>query len=276
MLYTDPSGNAFNDGKDCVNCGVNYPAYNPDKMQYNEPLADGLHRWVGGWASARNIDEAGTAVGKAARDAVNFIGRNIRSLFGGGHRSSGPPPNMSSYANLNKSFDFKTANNITDQRPLIQQYNEQPRESYEEYDPKGSVLTAIGSGIALGEYKMFNKDTWYSLKMMRTYNQSFNGNGYTGGKIASALKISKGFNWLGKGLGVYNAKSTLDQFNNNQIDETHFIIEEVSNGYSTLGGLPGAAWGIGWEGGRAITKTGWYQDWKHEHWYPFRYEHFGY
>ena len=272
LLYTDPSGNAFNDGKDCVNCGVNYPAYNPDKMQYNKPLADGLHRWVGGWASARNIDEAGTAVGKAARDAVNFIGRNIRSLFGGGHRSSGPPPNMSSYANLNKSFDFKTANNITDQRPLIQQYNEQPRESYEEYDPKGSVLTAIGSGIALGEYKMFNKDTWYSLKMMRTYNQSFNGNGYTGGKIASALKISKGFNWLGKGLGVYNAKSTLDQFNNNQIDETHFIIEEVSNGYSTLGGLPGAAWGIGWEGGRAITKTGWYQDWKHEHWYPFRYE----
>ena len=101
LLYTDPSGNAFNDGKDCVNCGVNYPAYNPDKMQYNKPLADGLHRWVGGWSSARNIDEAGTAVGKAARDAVNFIGRNIRSLFGGGHRSSGPSPNMSSYANLN-------------------------------------------------------------------------------------------------------------------------------------------------------------------------------
>lgn len=65
LLYTDLSGNTFGDGKDCFNCGItnNYPVYNPDKMQDNKALADGIKNWVGGWASARNIDEAGTAVG---------------------------------------------------------------------------------------------------------------------------------------------------------------------------------------------------------------------
>jgi len=102
LKYTDPSGNAFGDGKDCANCGGNnYPVYNPDKMQDNKALANGIQGWVDGWASARNFDEAGTAVGKAARDAGNFIGRNIRSLFGGKSSSSGPPPNRSSYANVN-------------------------------------------------------------------------------------------------------------------------------------------------------------------------------
>lgn len=102
LKYTDPSGNAFGDGKDCRNCpNNNYPVYNPDKIQDHKPLADGINHWVGGWASARNIDEAGTALGKAVRDGINFIGRNIGSLFGGGNKSSGPPPNRSSYLNLN-------------------------------------------------------------------------------------------------------------------------------------------------------------------------------
>ncbi|MFZ0596053.1 MAG: RHS repeat-associated core domain-containing protein, partial [Flavobacterium sp.] len=101
LKYTDPSGNAFNDGKDCLGCGGNnYPSYNPDKMQDNPLLADALKGWVDGWASARNFDKAGTAVGKATKDAVNFIGRNIRSLFGGS-KNSGPPPNRSSYVNIN-------------------------------------------------------------------------------------------------------------------------------------------------------------------------------
>lgn len=53
-------------------------------------------------------------------------------------------------------------------------------------------------------------------------------------------------------------------------------MEKSSNAYSTFGGLYGAAWGVGWEAGRVITKTGWYQDWKNRYWYPWRYEHFGY
>lgn len=72
-------------------------------MQDNKALTDAINHWVGGWASARNIDEAGTAIGKAARDVGNFIGRNIRSLFGGGSKSSGPPPNMSSYVSFNNA-----------------------------------------------------------------------------------------------------------------------------------------------------------------------------
>jgi len=72
-------------------------------MQDNKALADAINHWVGGWASARNIDEAGIAVGKAFRDVGDFIGRNFKSIFGGGSKSSGPPPNMSSYVNLSKN-----------------------------------------------------------------------------------------------------------------------------------------------------------------------------
>ncbi|MEN9907656.1 MAG: hypothetical protein RLZZ540_797 [Bacteroidota bacterium] len=54
--------------------------------------------------SARTIDKAGTAVGKAARDASNFVTGNIRSFFKsifGGKKSSGPPPNMGTNVNMN-------------------------------------------------------------------------------------------------------------------------------------------------------------------------------
>ncbi|MTH16408.1 FG-GAP-like repeat-containing protein [Flavobacterium sp. LC2016-01] len=105
LLYSDPSGNKYGDGLDCVNCGNNYPGYDPNNMNYNKPLADAIKDWVGGWASARNFDEAGTAVGKAVRDGVNFAVRNIKSFFGGNKNSSPPPPspNNSSYIYINSN-----------------------------------------------------------------------------------------------------------------------------------------------------------------------------
>lgn len=60
---------------------------NPDN-NYDKDFADDIKRWVGGFASARNFDEAGTAVGKAFRDAANWIGRGLGSIFGGGGASA--------------------------------------------------------------------------------------------------------------------------------------------------------------------------------------------
>lgn len=39
-------------------------------------------------------------------------------------------------------------------------------------------------------------------------------------------------------------------------------MEQGSNAISTLGGEVGAAWGIGWELGRSVKNTEWYQKWK--------------
>ncbi|KRD11546.1 hypothetical protein ASE21_07510 [Flavobacterium sp. Root901] len=173
-------------------------------------------------------------------------------------------------------FDFKKANNVGDTRPLIVQYNEKLRVPYNEYDSTGAVITTMGTAFAIGEYKMFNKETWYSIKKWKTYGQHFNGNGATGGKVALASRVSTGFKIGGYGLGTYNAWSINNQYNNGELNTSGMIMEQSSNLYATFGGTYGVAWGIGWEGGRAITKTTWYQQWKNDYWYNFREEHFGY
>ena len=66
------------------------------------------------------------------------------------------------------------------------------------------------------------------------------------------------------------------QYRNDEIDGTHFVMEEASNAYSTLGGLYGAAWGIGWEAGRWLTFRDSYQQWKQETVLPWRMKYFGY
>jgi RHS repeat-associated protein len=105
LKYIDPSGEQTSPNCDICGGNNNYPDYNPDNMKDQKDLADAIKHWVGGFASARNFDEAGTAVGKAARDATNFVVGNVRSffkgLFDGGDRSSGPLPNMGTNVNMN-------------------------------------------------------------------------------------------------------------------------------------------------------------------------------
>ena len=140
----------------------------------------------------------------------------------------------------------------------------------------GLAYAFLGLGLSVGEEMMYNENTWFSLRMMKSYSQSFNGNGYTWGKNAVAKRVSTGFKVAGYAFGVYNAVSTLSDYNNKKFDGTQFAIEEASNAYSTFGGIYGAAWGIGWELGRATTNTGWYQNWKQNTWLPWRYENYGY
>lgn len=125
-------------------------------------------------------------------------------------------------------------------------------------DYSGLGLAAIGFAIDGAEYEMFNKNTWFSLYKMKSYNQSFNGNGYTGGKIAHAKFWSKGLDYTGKLMGAYQARSILLDYQAKKINTTIFLGEQSSNLYSTFGGIYGAMWGIGWESGRVISKTDWY------------------
>jgi hypothetical protein len=133
-----------------------------------------------------------------------------------------------------------------------------------------------GAGIAAGDVKMFNNESWFSVKQWKTYSQTFNGNGYTGGKIASAKNISTGFKVGGYLLGAYSAYSTNQQYQNGEISTFQMTLDQTSNAYSTFGGIYGAAWGVGWESGRVITNTNWYQQWKQDIWYPLRQNYLGY
>ncbi|MFZ7131343.1 MAG: hypothetical protein ACOWWR_03190 [Eubacteriales bacterium] len=45
------------------------------------------------------------------------------------------------------------------------------------------------------------------------------------------------------------------------------LAEQGTNAFSTLGGIYGAAWGVGWELGRGVTNMGWYQEAKFNFWY---------
>jgi RHS repeat-associated core domain len=120
-------------------------------------------------------------------------------------------------------------------------------------------LPGLSTGVAVGSYKMYNDKTWYSLKKFKTYNQTFNGNGATGGKIKHAKSISTKLGRVGYGLGFYNAYDINVQYNNGEISQGQMIAEQTSNTISTFGGIYGAAWGVGWEAGRYVTSIPWYR-----------------
>jgi len=83
-------------------------------------------------------------------------------------------------------------------------------------------------------------------------SSDWGGNGTTGGKFKFASKVSTGLKVGGFALAGYNAVKINQQFNAGQISGSRMAIEQTSNVVSTFGIL-GAAWGIGWETGRAIT-----------------------
>ncbi|OYX25844.1 MAG: hypothetical protein B7Z06_06640, partial [Flavobacteriales bacterium 32-35-8] len=104
LKYIDPSGEQTS--PDCDTCGGS----NLDNTQYGNGIIKSIledpnvKEWLSRNFSARNIDEAGTAVGKAARDATNFVVGNVRRFFKGlfgGNKNSGPPPNMGTNVNMN-------------------------------------------------------------------------------------------------------------------------------------------------------------------------------
>lgn len=107
---------------------------------------------------------------------------------------------------------------------------------------------------------MYNKESWYSLRQMKSYSHRFHGNQYTGGRLAHGRAISRGLTGAGYGLGIYNAYSVEQQYSSGQISGTQRWVEQGSNVISTFGGIHGAAWGIGWETGRAITNIPGYHE----------------
>ena len=144
-------------------------------------------------------------------------------------------------------------------------------------DGSSGIESALfGAGLSVGQAKMYNQNSWFSIKQWKTYSQTFNGNGSTGGRVASAKTVSNTFKWTGRGMGAYSAYSTNQDYQNGEINAIQMTLDQTSNALSTFGGIYGASWGIGWEMGRGITNWNSYQEWKQDNWLPWRYKNLGY
>ncbi|MBK7376819.1 MAG: RHS repeat-associated core domain-containing protein [Chitinophagaceae bacterium] len=99
----------------------------------------------------------------------------------------------------------------------------------------------------------FNAEGWYSYSQNKFYSHSFYGNQYTNGGRGAAASTSRFLNRIGYGFGAWNAFSINAQYRNGEIGAGRMRIEQSSNIISTFGGIYGAAHGVGWEAGRAIS-----------------------
>lgn|GEM_PF-3582294 len=218
-----------------------------------------------------SVSSGGHSTNLASWDKKNTEGYELNSLRStrGFKISPGIPvqlPFMSSSA-----FYQNFLSNTSILRKWQPEYNP-------DHDPNygfpASILGAAGQiGKDLFYTKMKSRQMWYSYEQNRIY-RNYNGNGTA--SLGNAKAISKGFNYLGKGAGMYSAYSATQSLADGDINVVQWGAEIGSTGFSTYGGLYGAAWGIGWEGGRTITKQPFYQDFKQNTWLPYRRKNWGY
>ena len=121
-----------------------------------------------------------------------------------------------------------------------------------------AILGAIGATAS---------ELYYSEKLgiwmgrnFKLYKLTWGGNRFVGGKFKFGKKTSKNISRLGYLLGLYNAINIYNQYKNNKISASEMIIEEFVNGLGTAGGLYGASFNLGWELGRVVSTTNWYQN----------------
>ena len=171
---------------------------------------------------------------------------------------------FTSYTSFSRGFSIQNpGNRIAPYREGKEPYREQ-KTSYRERKAPGweiyaGTLTTIGNELYYSE----RYGTWMG-KNFKIYKQNWGGNGITGGKNKFAKATANRIAWAGNALGAWNAYSIYIQ---RQKGNNQWLLEEASNAYSTLGGIPGVAWGIGWELGRFMTGMEWYQEFAYRYWY---------
>ncbi|SNR73826.1 RHS repeat domain-containing protein [Flavobacterium sp. ov086] len=103
LLYSDPSGNTYQDGKDCANCGSSNELSNGQQTLIGGLISTVVTNWdewgIKDWAN-KNIN--GDKFSKWWKKKVSF-----NNMFGGGgsnkNSTPAPAPNRSSYVSLNNS-----------------------------------------------------------------------------------------------------------------------------------------------------------------------------
>jgi hypothetical protein len=125
------------------------------------------------------------------------------------------------------------------------------------YDIYGTYNTAVGVGLGMASQKMYNVNagTWYSLKTMREYRMTFNGNGFTGGKLKHGAFWGRYLAYTGYLLSAYNETQNIAAYKQGNMTGFQFTAETSVVAYGVWGGIYGMSFGIGWELGRAISTT---------------------
>ena len=127
-----------------------------------------------------------------------------------------------------------------------------------------------GTAASIGSEMFYSKTfgTWMG-KNFKMYQRSFHGNGSVGGMNKFGKTTSNAIKCGGRALGAWNAYSIQRNYAAGKMSTGWMMAEQGTNAVSTLGGIYGAAWGIGWELGRAVTNMEWYQEAKFNFWYNY-------
>jgi len=253
-----------------------YPGWTPYHFVHNSPLnlvdPKGMNAWKPGDIEGTWIAQPGDGAESLAKDAGISRAEAYRVMDEQGHgtyvdRADGVTKSKVDPGNVVTLSEPRSSTASASEPPLdlskkvvVPQIgatsgsNNSPRVSNPDYNKRANAvsfgLTVQNSIIEIG----------------------------TEGQVAGqGLKtLNTTTKWLGRGMGAYNAYSLMEDYQAGNIGDVRFYSDQGSNAVSTLGGLYGAAWGVGWEGGRKITETESYQSWKQQTWLPFRKEVLGY
>ncbi|MDG5800174.1 hypothetical protein QA597_07390, partial [Marinilabiliaceae bacterium ANBcel2] len=132
--------------------------------------------------------------------------------------------------------------------------------------PGWEAYAGAAASTASEMYYSKTYGTWMG-KNLKIYKQTWGGNGIAGGKNKFGKSTSNAIKWGGRALGGWNAFSIQRDYAAGEMDTGWMAAEQGTNAYSVLGGIYGAAWGVGWELGRGVTNMGWYQRVKFNFWY---------
>jgi RHS repeat-associated protein len=110
--------------------------------------------------------------------------------------------------------------------------------------------------------------TWMGkdFKFRTTIGREGNGNQHVGGKYKFGKRISNIFKWINWGITIYNFGDNTSQYVNDEINGYQYLTEQGSNLASNIP-LYGSAWSVGWEAGRLITYSSYYQQATFRFWY---------
>ena len=149
-----------------------------------------------------------------------------------------------------------------------------------------AFFTTAGELQHSDKFKVFNKT--YSLGVWRGQNGSFYsqsaaagksrpfyGNQHTG-SVNRAAAAARPIKIAGTVIGIYNYAGIVEGYHNGNLSGDRAIGEGVGNTISTFTGIYGVFFYGGWEGGRAISNSQGYQNWKRDKWLPYRFKTLGY
>ena len=196
---------------------------------------------------------------------------------GYGDPSQGSFKRVSETKTVSDGYNFHDANGneeLDDNESYFIRYESQTRYymkwEWEEnllndYSNRSAILRgAVGVGVALGErgYNYKKGGSWIG-KDFKLRSSEINGNGATGGKKKFAGKVATGLKLGGWALGIYGIYDTQAQYHRDKkngvsVNNARLVLDQISNGVSTFGGLYGASWGFGYEMGKSYGPSKWY------------------